>query len=403
LSWQAGIRAEANAVSNALRFSYQLASQRLVLVWSLVAAAAWSTAVAADDHDGNVIESFEVGGSGGHLLVPVTVAGREYKFVLDTGSSTNAFDISLRPHLHMTGSTMRLRGQSARAPLCTCATAAVGRSKLPLSQESICYDLAGFRKAAGKDVYGLVGMSFLREHVLRIDFDNGEAAFLRSSRNAMGDGVAIEFDDWSVPCVVLAVAEDDPVRFGIDTGMSGATDGSLARATLAKLEQRGHFAVFQGNAKQAGIDGIAYETKVGLLRGCRLGAFHHSDILLTEGRRDKLDMGYISRYHATFDFPRRRLYLAKGRHFDRITEPRLRVIFSVVDGKLLVWDLSSGRLGEKIGLQRGDRILAVDGRPVGESGPDELRTLFADRGHDIRLQLVGAGDSGPRDITIAHE
>jgi hypothetical protein len=49
--------------------------------------------------EGAVLETFAIDREGGPFLVPVTIQGKTYPFVLDTGSSCAIFDQKLRPLL----------------------------------------------------------------------------------------------------------------------------------------------------------------------------------------------------------------------------------------------------------------------------------------------------------------
>src|SRR4029077_3478902 len=47
------------------------------------------------------------------------------------------------------------------------------------------------------------------------------------------------------------------------------------------------------------------------------GGFAHYNVNFEPESYDGLGVGYLSRYVVTLDFPRRRLFLQKGRHYDR--------------------------------------------------------------------------------------
>ena len=45
----------------------------------------------------------------------------------------------------------------------------------------VCLDLSGIRAACGYDIQGIIGMPFLQNYVIRIDFDAGKLWFLKTS------------------------------------------------------------------------------------------------------------------------------------------------------------------------------------------------------------------------------
>ena len=128
-------------------------------------------AVDADDHDDNVIESFEVGVNGDNLLLPVTIGGHVYQFLLDTGCSRTVFDTSLKNELIPTGNFGHRKGAVVqRLELFECRGATVGKTKLPLAERAVCLDLSEIKRFTRDDVRGVLGMDFLRTYIVQIDY-----------------------------------------------------------------------------------------------------------------------------------------------------------------------------------------------------------------------------------------
>ena len=55
----------------------------------------------------------------------------------------------------------------------------------------VSVDRRYIRKAAGRDIYGILGMDFLRKHVVRIDFDAGKMTFLKEVGSQPGQPVPV--------------------------------------------------------------------------------------------------------------------------------------------------------------------------------------------------------------------
>lgn len=114
------------------------------------------------------------------LLVPVRIGAKEYPFVLDTGCTVSVFDASFRPCLGQRIGTETMHdaaGKSMTIDLYSAPDARVG--SLPMEKHPIaCLDLTKMREAAGRDIYGFLGMDFLKDRIIAIDFDKGCLDFL---------------------------------------------------------------------------------------------------------------------------------------------------------------------------------------------------------------------------------
>jgi hypothetical protein len=135
-----------------------------------------------------VLEQFDVARDG-PLLLPVMLQGKKYLFLVDTGATLNIFDTSLP--LGKPKATAETAGPDGpiTAPLFDAPDATVGCLSLFSLQPVYQMSLKGTREASGQEVYGVLGMDFLRHRVVRVDFDAGKLAFLE--RAGSDPGVAV--------------------------------------------------------------------------------------------------------------------------------------------------------------------------------------------------------------------
>jgi hypothetical protein len=128
---------------------------------------------------GNLVASvtarFKVAKDGDALLLPVTISGREHLFLLDTYCACTVFDASLplgdpqQQRDFITGS------DRVSLPLFNVPAVSLGGFNLQTCLSTVAaVDLSKIREVSGYEIFGLIGMDFLNEHVLRIDFDKGE-------------------------------------------------------------------------------------------------------------------------------------------------------------------------------------------------------------------------------------
>jgi hypothetical protein len=252
------------------------------------------------------------------IILPVRIGAKEYPFVLDTGCTMSAFDTSLRPYLGQWIGTEEARdafGNDVSLEMYTTPHAQIG--SLPMRQDRVaCFDFTGMREAAGRDICGFIGMDFLRNWIVTIDFDEGRVDFVppgTAAKPEWGESIPFEYSERGMPRIRAAFGKDRAAYFEIDTGCdaTGKLVDGLYLATLADL----HEARVSGRELSMSMSGTSSRT-VSRLSHLSVGAFQHDNLRFGSGPANILGFGYFSRYQVTFDFPNHQLYLAKGKRFD---------------------------------------------------------------------------------------
>ncbi len=101
------------------------------------------------------------------------------------------------------------------------------------------------------------------------------------------------------------------------------------------------------------------------------------NLILGKGNESRLGLGWFSRFRVTFDFPCRRLYLAKSNGFDRPDEADMSGLHLLyVDGQVLVHSVDKSSPGANAGVRPGDVIQEVNGLPAGDWDPHATRLLL---------------------------
>jgi hypothetical protein len=343
------------------------------------------------------IEEFDVARHGDFLLVPVTIDGRKYEFLVDTASTWSVVDTTLESHLEPTGKTTRVNG-SPGVPIYQLPPTHVGTSRLPVTGRAVCFDLEPFRKYSGHNIRGLLGMTFLKDKILRIDFDRGKLAVLRSPPAHQKNSFALSYSGWRLPLVTLELAPDRPVSFELDTGMHGDNCGVIGTALFATLVRTGDVTLTGREVGALTIDGEDYH-RLATLKELRLGAFRHARLRFREGERNILGLGYLARFQVTFDFRNDRIYLQKGAGFDsREGEDRFgAALFRVANETYVERVWPSSPAGES-GLKDGDRIVLIDGTSPSQFSLFELDKQLGVAGRLV--QMVVQDDAEPRAVTV---
>ena len=152
-------------------------THRTILIAVLVLMSLPATCVA---RGGAVLEEFRMAPCLDMITVPVTCSGRTFEFLLDTGASICLVDKSLA---HLLGEPIgRTYAQTPTGveavELYLPLQATVGALPLDPDEPVACVDLSGIGQITGRDVRGIIGMSFMRRFALQLHFDSGLVRFL---------------------------------------------------------------------------------------------------------------------------------------------------------------------------------------------------------------------------------
>jgi hypothetical protein len=332
-----------------------------VLPALLLAAMARAQAPAAPIPADEIIARFEIGIDGDAVYLPVNVGNTTCLFLLDTGASYTIFDLTLLS-TPPTGS-LRERAPTGQfsTPRFDTPTATLGSFNL---QDSVPFvagvDLAPIREQCGDEVYGIIGMDFLANHVVRFDFDRGECVFLKRSSAAAGEKVVLRFARSKIPYIVANLAQPSPERFFIDTGASAWTDdGDLTKLVAKNL-------LDAGKARDIGRITLHDLSGASTLRRLQCDAIVIGDITVpnpifaTGDRANRLGMPFLARFVVTFDFPQGHMYLQGRKSFRPLGKFNGSGLWIVRrEGKTVVDSVRGGSAAESAGLRAGDEILRL--------------------------------------------
>ncbi len=349
----------------------------------------------------NVLAEFVVARDGEPIVIPVTIQGKSYPFLVDTGATRSYFDQKLRPLLGkgVPGGVMTTTGGGdTRLPLAMPPTASVGRLPFPGDQAIVVNDLTPSREARGVELWGVLGMDFLSNYVVRIDCDRGRLALARSPGRHPGHPLPLEMRQ-GVPFLEVNVTGFGPGEsFLVDTGCTGSASGGMDEEVYARLELLRRLATV--TRRTATTHAGRWETRIGRLAGLRIGPFEHRDLLF--GRLtgiNCLGLNFWARYTVTLDFPARVLYLRKGRGHagpDPMSDTGMQWIWR--NGRPLVESVETGSPAARAGIRRGDEVMSIDGHKAGACTKKTMELLLCGEGRKVRL-VIRRGDE-VRDVPL---
>jgi hypothetical protein len=247
-----------------------------------------------------VLERFAVACAGDPLIVPVTIQGKAYPFVVDTGCSKTVYDTSLKSLLGPAVGKVEFQtptGSELHLDVYAAPEAFLGKLPLPRDEEVALFDLRSLRERGGQDVRGMLGMDFLENYVVGIDFDRGSLTFRRGvgDKSALGKALLMSSRQ-RIPYLPADLEGSDlPEMFEIDTGFARGSSGDLDSELFQKL-------VKAGKLRESAPGGIALTASgktpiiAARLHSFTVGPFHHPDLIFSSpARGNTLGLSYWSR------------------------------------------------------------------------------------------------------------
>lgn len=327
----------------------------------------------------------------GHIFLKAQLNySRPLWFELDTGAN-NALNSSAAKSLGL-----KLDGESTieiggRPQVCEHAhnlTLALGEGRFPGQEFTVC-DLSFMEADEGREVDGLIGVDFLRRVVATIDahwrvltiFDPGAFQF-----QAVGQAIPLE--------------QDRRGFFHVEVGVSDAK--------YSPEVDTGSFFLVLPNTATAFAQGPRLGP-AGRLPQVALGSFRLRNPLVyfSQGPwgNGLLGSGLLGtqtlrHFTVTFDFPHARIFLEPSAYFAEADDEHMSGMFLVPQGPdhkvLVVTGLIPGSPAADAGLQIGDSVTSIDGRPASEYTAGALWTMFMHAGRRYTLSVR----RGSRLVTI---
>ena len=328
---------------------------------------------------------FKIATGGRPILLPVKIAGKTYKFMMDTGASHTTFDDSLQPLLGKPRETLEVKkgGKTHKAHTYCAPDATVGPLNLRVGGAVMCVDLSELREVTGLDIRGVIGMGMLRRYVIRIDSDRGVVQFFTAGQKPgpdWGSLVNMSLTSYGVPVIDGTFFGEFRTKLLIDTGFypCGMISEKLFKAlTFKKLIYKTvetQVMTAEGNLKstEARVDDLL------------VGESHYNGLVFIKGRgANMLGLGFLSRHVVTFDFPNVKLYLKKGRNFNATDQTDMSGLHLLQKtdapncrSRIVIHSVDAGLPAAGCGLKAGDVLEKVNGRNAGEYGLMGLRELL---------------------------
>jgi membrane-associated protease RseP (regulator of RpoE activity) len=160
------------------------------------------------------------------------------------------------------------------------------------------------------------------------------------------------------------------------------------------------------------IQGQETRGYVGRLPAVGIGGYELKDIIVSYVPQDQssgtsaeamVGLGLLSHFNLVFDYSRRRLLVEPNKSFKRSFEYNMTgfVTARSTPGTLVVREVYVNSPADKAGLKEGDRLLAINGRPVTDYDFFELLDLYGQKGETLKLSIERDGEK--KDISLKLE
>jgi hypothetical protein len=351
----------------------------------------------------------------GMIALQVSIDGAPpLPFLLDSGAfNVLTPQVAARLHLRMQGNVTvdGVGNQQVSAHLAVVSHYRVGEAQLS-DQRFAVLPLPGEVIDDGRQpaVAGLIGYELFRRFIVRVDYERLELTLWwppSAPRELPGAKLPLIFDGRD--CFVTATVDGTGGLFRVDTG----DDGGLTLFGQFYLDNRPPIELPGLRSFQDGVGGavptlLTRVQSLGIgpfmltrplteLHFARAGAFASANVA------GNLGVGVLRNFVLTFDYPDRALYLAKAKQFGA-AEPynRSGMLLNVgADGQILVGAVEDPSPAAQAGLQRRDRLLAVNG--VTASAQDYARIaqlLSRPAGTQLTLDVLRGGMRRQLQLTL---
>ncbi len=351
----------------------------------------------------NVLAKFKIAKSGDPILLPVTFKNKLYLFVLDTGTSHTSYDTSFRQEL---GKVKKIEkaltpGSPIKAEIYDAPEAFLGPLNLKDSNEVSCLDLKMLSLIEGRSVSGIIGMNFLKRHIIQIDFDQAILSFLQSVEDQhpnWGIELLIRYGTLGWPYITGEISDSINANFVIDTGSNST--GALAGDIFEKIISE----------KKTKTSETLFATASGVMRNreCRIdnlsvGSFMYENLILSEANWSHLGLSFLSRHIVTLDFPNNRMYLRKGREFKKGDKTDMSGLHLLrISGNTVVYSVDEDSPAQKAGISSKDIILKVNEKDASKYDIWELRRLLMSEDKRNIMMTIKQGEN-IKDVTFQLE
>ncbi|MFM5860848.1 aspartyl protease family protein [Aeromonas veronii] len=347
-------------------------------------------------------------------LIPVTIAGEQYQFLLDTGASITFIDRRLASRFKALSLSELPRAYQADFATVNSVSSQLGSEQLgfvepqPFSVGSVTIDDSDlwatvdfdlFSQSLGSRIDGILGIDTIRRFNWVFDRDRHQLTALLTAPSAATFERCIGYEDSynRSPAVYLTHGESS-VRMYLDTG----ADQSYADHAFIDFMASQKAISGEDAMPRKGVDASGMvEGREHILTGLHFDERQLGELRVSENSNEQYGLGldFVNRFNRFAIMPGRMMLCYDADSLARKVPPALRNIGVRFDGEHLQVYYSDERDLAPYGLANGDILEQINGVAYRPLEIDKVRELLStSKPGSLKLRIVREGK--PRDIAI---
>ncbi|MDO2436591.1 aspartyl protease family protein [Aeromonas veronii] len=347
-------------------------------------------------------------------LIPVTIAGEQYQFLLDTGASITFIDRRLASRFKALTLSELPRAYQADFATVNSVSSQLGSEQLgfvepqPFSVGSVTIDDSElwatidfdlFSQSLGSRIDGILGIDTIRRFNWVFDRDKHQLTVLLTAPSAATFERCIGYEDSynRSPAVYLTHGESS-VRMYLDTG----ADQSYADHAFIDFMASQKAISGEDATPRKGVDASGMvEGREHILTGLHFDERQLGELRVSENSNEQYGLGldFVNRFNRFAIMPGRMMLCYDADSLARKVPPILRNIGVRFDGEHLQVYYSDERDLAPYGLANGDILEQINGVAYRPLDIDKVRELLStSKPGSLKLRIVREGK--PLDIAI---
>lgn len=331
---------------------------------------------------------------------------RPMKFLFDTGAGISALNVSKARGLNLKkADSLDAKGVGGAVQGYLAKGASLSVAGVTVYNQPLAILPLGFPCEAA-DIAGIIGYDFIKSFVVEIDYDAKTLTLsdpLRYEYSGRGDLIPLIISGNTPRIRAQLRMPNGPTLeglFELDTG----SDGVLRiNSPFVKKHSLLQSLPKQFDSAHRGVGGEIKTVDV-RMRDFQLGRYVIPDLLVTLARDNEgllsedandgpLGNEILRRFRIVLDYSRRRMMLEPNQHLgDPIETGMSGIDFGSEDCRpFKVKKVLENSPAAEAGIQTGDEIVALDGRPFKEIPSFEMEKLLSKNGAEYSLTLSRAG------------
>ncbi|HHQ5455455.1 TPA: aspartyl protease family protein [Aeromonas veronii] len=347
-------------------------------------------------------------------LIPVTIAGEQYQFLLDTGASITFIDRRLASRFKALTLSELPRAYQADFATVSSVSSQLGSEQLgfvepqPFSVGSVTIDDSDlwatidfdlFSQSLGSRIDGILGIDTIRRFNWVFDRDKHQLTVLLTAPSAATFERCIGYEDSynRSPAVYLTHGESS-VRMYLDTGADQSyADHAFIDFMVSQKAISGEDATPRKGVDASGM----VEGREHILTGLHFDERQLGELRVSENSNEQYGLGldFVNRFNRFAIMPGRMMLCYDANSLARKVPPILRNIGVRFDGEHLQVYYSDERDLAPYGLANGDILEQINGVAYRPLEIDKVRELLStSKPGSLKLRIVREGK--PLNIAI---